>query len=1665
MSKKRGIRAWMTSASAAVLLAVGAGHAHAEIFDVGGKPLLFAGSGTGTGMVLNSTRTYSNVITIDGTRIDARVTIVGLDRATVTSFDSTSQPYSETNFFQPSVNISSAGGSVTFRIDFLDDKGAPATLQNFYINTYDLDGAGGNTAGRQFTDFSGFASYALASGSYIQLENVAGGTRFKTTVGGNFTDLPGTNEFNLIRARVLYTSASSVTVKLGDLGYTGTAYFGLDFSLGYEFNNIVDDTTPPVVTADQTFSYAENQVAGAKVATVAATDAIGVTQFRFAANSSQTSADGYYTIDNTGAVRLTAAGAAAGVSRNDFDILPNSFTYVIQAADAANNWSTPVSISLNVTAVAPTITGPSGGAGASASEISVNENQTAVTTVTANRPVSWSITGGADRAKFSIDATTGVITFVAAPDFEAPTDADTNNVYVLVVTATDAGSLTSTQTISVTVLDVPDNPPVISVPGGTPGAATQAVSVDENQTAVTTLTASPAVTWAISGGDDADRFTIVAATGALSFKVAPDFEAPTDADGDNVYQVKLAATGANGLVSYVTLNVTVLDVAEAKPVITGPSGGPGAAASGVSVSENQTAVTTLGANKTVAWAITGGDDAGKFDINASTGAITFKVAPDYEAPTDTDTDNVYVLVVTATDANNERSTQTVSVTVLDEPEPAPVITGPSGGAGAASSSIDVNENQTAVTTLTANGTVGWQITGGADAGKFNIDASSGTIIFKTAPDFEAPTDADTNNVYVLVVTATNADNETATHTVSVRVLNVSETLPVVTGPSGGAGAGVSAISVNENQTAVTQLSADRTVVWAISGGADASRFNIDAASGTITFKTAPDFEAPTDADTNNVYVLEVQATDANNEVATQTISVTVLNLPEPVPVLTGPSGGAGAAASAVSVNENQTAATSLSADRAVTWTITGGADAAKFVIDVTTGAISFVTAPDFENPTDADADNVYRLQVTATDANNETATQSVAVTVLDLPEPVPVLTGPSGGAGASASTVSVNENQTAVAGLSANRPVKWTISGGADAGKFTIDPSTGALTFITAPDFETPTDADKDNVYLVEITATDANNEIATQTIAVTVLDLVDTKPIITGPGGATVEGNLAIAVPEDQAEVTTLASSRPVNWQITGGDDRALFKIDSDGALSFIQAPDFEAPTDADANNVYVLEVTARDGNDLDAVVTVVVTVEDLDDTKPQITGPDGVAGATSSRISLPEGLTEVTTFTADEPVKWSLAGGSDEAFFAIDTATGELGFLDPQSYETPNDSDKNNTYIVVVRATDAFENASEHTLTVEITDVDEVGNRIAAIAYELRSDLRTYAFNSLGDMLSFNESVFRDIADCEASAAQGKLTPGMQLNEFNQGSSLDWAKTHCTARYRVIANAGAAITHNDGDWTRRGLASVRVETEVRQDLTLGLGLMGSFANNDLPSFADSSISDRTLQINGYVKARLAENLRAGAFAGFGRAWYDFDLQQTGFDLTGKMEGRRQVYGAMLSGDIEVRDVLLTTDIILSRATEDLGQARLIGTAGDETRKVMFAVGDVDMTRISIPVSGELNLWGNDPKGWQSSLRLSPGVLCEDTSASDSALTCGYQFGGRLMARKEHSGGGYIDYRFESVDRRTRNMIGVGYQYIFGRNDNLEWAVDVTGGVVEGRSDNRAMLTFRARQ
>ena len=99
----------------------------------------------------------------------------------------------------------------------------------------------------------------------------------------------------------------------------------------------------------------------------------------------------------------------------------------------------------------------SSGGGASTYTVDIFENDRNVTTVSAIDPqglaIVYSITGGVDSNKFSVNPTTGKLIFVHTPNFETPRDSGSDNSYEVVVRASD-GALYSEQTIQVAVYDI-----------------------------------------------------------------------------------------------------------------------------------------------------------------------------------------------------------------------------------------------------------------------------------------------------------------------------------------------------------------------------------------------------------------------------------------------------------------------------------------------------------------------------------------------------------------------------------------------------------------------------------------------------------------------------------------------------------------------------------------------------------------------------------------------------------------------------------------------------------------------------------------------------------------------------------------------------------------------------------------------------------------------------------------------------------------------------------------------------------------------------------------------------------------------------------------------------------------------------------------------------------
>jgi hypothetical protein len=123
------------------------------------------------------------------------------------------------------------------------------------------------------------------------------------------------------------------------------------------------------------------------------------------------------------------------------------------AANSTNHGSVII-LAATPDTTAPTFT--------SSSSFSAAENiaiSSAAATIKVSESATVTISSGADSALFNIsnsDSVTALIRFKVSPNFESPSDSGGNNVYDLVLTATDPSNNAGTQTITITVTDLVD---------------------------------------------------------------------------------------------------------------------------------------------------------------------------------------------------------------------------------------------------------------------------------------------------------------------------------------------------------------------------------------------------------------------------------------------------------------------------------------------------------------------------------------------------------------------------------------------------------------------------------------------------------------------------------------------------------------------------------------------------------------------------------------------------------------------------------------------------------------------------------------------------------------------------------------------------------------------------------------------------------------------------------------------------------------------------------------------------------------------------------------------------------------------------------------------------------------------------------------------------------
>lgn len=201
----------------------------------------------------------------------------------------------------------------------------------------------------------------------------------------------------------------------------------------------------------------------------------------------------------------------------------------IDIADSSNG----INVTLNS---APSITSNAGGSTAS---VNVAENSVLVTTVAGadadSDALTYSISGGSDQGKFSINASTGTLTFISPPNYESPADSDNNNTYEVIVNANDGHGGNDTQTITVSVTDVNEN-----TGGGTGGVTDPTVPTGTYDGVVITGT-----TETTSDGTTITTISVPVVTNDrdddpdTEYQTHADIPLATDSTGDTLIEVSI----------------------------------------------------------------------------------------------------------------------------------------------------------------------------------------------------------------------------------------------------------------------------------------------------------------------------------------------------------------------------------------------------------------------------------------------------------------------------------------------------------------------------------------------------------------------------------------------------------------------------------------------------------------------------------------------------------------------------------------------------------------------------------------------------------------------------------------------------------------------------------------------------------------------------------------------------------------------------------------------------------------------------------------------------------------------------------------------------------------------------------------------------------------------
>ena len=1001
-----------------------------------------------------------------------------------------------------------------------------------------------------------------------------------------------------------YSGADSFTVKVNDKSDATTE--GFSDTIVVNVTIAPSDDPPDFTSLGGVVDSPENQP-GAFIFSATDRDGGSISYSIFSGNDKD-----FFIIDpSTGKLEFNSTTLPNFENPADHDF-NNTYEVTVAATDANGSSYQDLIVTVGDSPERANFTSPN--------SFSVDENQQTVGTVSVSDPDlspethTFSIVPQDyldDADAISVDSTSGVISFINNPDFEANASMAGNNLYNFIIRVTDSRGAINDQNVTVQLQDANDQP---SLSTGTNNNAL--IQMDENTTIdspvylfeVFDQDTSQVHNFSLSGVDSS-FFEVVPNTGELILRKALDFETPLDENEDNKYDLTVTATDnhIHALTSQdFEFQVQVVDVDEG-PFLAGDF-----STSITVIEDNASSFVSpswvaidpeTNSSNNISWSLI--DSNGNYvsqvyttETNSSvsiaplSGLLTFIPSPN----SNKEMNGTDLITVICTDSGGNHASQMIEISILAVND-APTITVPFPFTGSIThpegdrTVIDFNgsdegDKGTNNIHFTEDYLLQWSISGlSADAFEIN---NLGVLSFKATPVYDGSVPA--NNRYEITVSVADEHGGRSDYNLVINVANSPEKPVLMTT--------LSTVQISEDADPVSWEDAwsgievvdpdSGSLTWSISDEINATlgTASVGQFDGNIFYQP--------DANRFGRDEFKVNVTDDDNLTLGITIEVNILPVND-APLISD-SDSTGYPNQVFLWTENTPAITIIksfesndshdyeysSLPTSTNWDVRG-IDGELFAIDQN-GSISFKRSPDFEAPADENSDNLYEVLITATDDSAIYREYPLGIRVTNARD-LPIFTSLDG---AQEARVSVSENSTFVYQASAepqdvnSDEIEFEIGGGVDQSLFSINRFTGGLNFKQAPDYESPDDNNSDNQYEVVIIANDGAD--SNQTVTVIVED-VNEAPVfdnnITAAEHNEMDGTFSMEI-FDRFEDPEKNSSQYI-YSLVNPDvgDNQFFTINSStGLVTFNDfVPDYENPQDESGQNLYTFTVQVEDG------------------------------------------------------------------------------------------------------------------------------------------------------------------------------------------------------------------------------------------------------------------------------------------------------------------------------------------------------------------------------------------------------------------------------------------------------------------------------------------------------